>query len=232
MPRSAQPTPQDAVSQIKSLTASTDKKNLLIDVKLDVNNFNLWYYSIKLLLEDEDQADETAVIAPGDCPFGIKATARSKRIVFSNCSPQLQSGLIQFETAPQMWNFIYRKFSGKNVARKNQGIKQLATFRFNKTTVQENILELVNLVASTEISAGTKTISIEELGIHMLLNCLPSRFHGVRSVLESKDEELDIHTVTASLISEEDRQLAREDSDAHSSNKIHPGNDSPKENDP
>jgi hypothetical protein len=78
-PRSAQATPptQDNLSQIKSLTASTDKKNLLIDVKLDVNNFNLWFYSIKPLLEDEDQVDETAIIAPGDCPFGIKATARS-----------------------------------------------------------------------------------------------------------------------------------------------------------
>ncbi len=104
-----------------------------------------------------------------------------------------------------MWNFIYRKFSGKNVARRNQGIKQLATFRFNK----ENILELINLVASTEIAAGTKTISIEELGVHMLLNCLPSRFHGVRSVLESKNEELNVNTVTSSLVAEEERQIAR-----------------------
>ena len=78
--------PVNSLSQIKSLTGSTDKKNLLIDVKLDANNFNLWYYSIKLLLEDEDQVDPSATIAPGDCPFGIKATARSKRIVFSNCS--------------------------------------------------------------------------------------------------------------------------------------------------
>ncbi len=134
----ASPSTNQSDQQIKSLTASTDKKNLLIDVKLDANNFNLWYYSIKLLLEDEDQVDSTTAIAPGDCPFGIKATARSKRIVFANCTPQLQPGLIQFETAPEMWNFIYRKFSGKNVARKNQGIKQLATFRFNKATVQGN----------------------------------------------------------------------------------------------
>ena len=118
-----------------------------------------------MLLEDEDQLDASAVINAGDCPVGIKATARSKRIIFSNCSPELQPGLIQFESAPEMWNFIYKKFSGKNVARKNQGIKKLATFRFAQKTVQENILLLINLVASTEIAAGTKSISIEELGV-------------------------------------------------------------------
>jgi hypothetical protein len=197
--------------QIKSLTSSTDKKNLLIDVKLNTYNFNLWFYAIKMLLEDEDQLDANITAATGDCPVGIKDTARSRRIIFTNCSAELQPGLIQFESAPQMWNFIYKKFSGKNIARKNQGIKQLATFRFAQKTVQENILQLVNLVASTEISAGTKTISIEELGVHMLLNCLPSRFHGVRSVLESKNEELDIATLSAALVAEEERQLSRED---------------------
>ena len=164
-----------------------------------------------LLLEDEDQAEPNAAIAPGDCPFGIKATARARRIIFSNCSTELQAGLIQFQSATEMWNFLYRKFSGKNVARKNQGIKKLATFRFSKPTVQENILELTNLISTTEVAAGTKDISIEELGVHMLLNCLPSRFHGVRSVLESKDVELTLADVTASLVAEEDRQLSRED---------------------
>ncbi len=46
-PRSAtasSPSTNQSEQQIKSLTASTDKKNLLIDVKLDANNFNLWYY--------------------------------------------------------------------------------------------------------------------------------------------------------------------------------------------
>jgi hypothetical protein len=84
------PSTNQSDQQIKSLTASTDKKNLLIDVQLDANNFNLWYYSIKLLLEDEDQVDSTTAIAPGDCPIGIKATARSKRlsspIALLNCS--------------------------------------------------------------------------------------------------------------------------------------------------
>jgi hypothetical protein len=166
--------------------SSEQKKSILIDTKLNGSNYNLWFYSIKIVLEDEEQHDSTAVSSPNDCPFVVLDTARAKRIIFLNCSSEVQATLTHCVSATDMWNHLYRLNSGKNISRKNQGIKRLATFRYQKVLVQENIMELVNLVTSTVIAAGTETISIQELGVHMFLNSLPSRFSSKGSKPLSK----------------------------------------------
>ena len=72
-------------------------------------------------------------------------------------------------------------------------------------------MELVNLVNSTLIAAGTETISIQELGVHMFLNSLPSRFNSIRALLEAKEVELTIDMVSKAFVSEEERMNAREE---------------------
>jgi len=193
------------------MSSTEAKKSILIETKLNSSNYNLWFFSIKIVLEDEDQHLEGAVIAEGDCPFVVKDTARAKRIIFLNCSPEVQATMTSCENAPDMWNYLYRQNSGRNLSRKNQGIKRLATFSFAKPTVQENMLELVNLITATAVAAGTETISIQELGIHMFLNALPSRFNSARALLEAREDVLTIEAVRKALISEEERITARED---------------------
>jgi len=184
-------------------------KTTIIETKLTSTNYSLWSFSIKIVLEDEGQHDATAVIEEGDSPFAVRDTPRAKRIIFLNCSQEVQATLTNFESARLMWNHLYRQNSGQNVSRKNHGIKRLATFCYNKPTVQENILELTNLVTATVVAAGTETISIQELGVHMFLNALPFRFNSARALLEAKETELTIDTLSKSLVAEEERILAR-----------------------
>ena len=192
--------------------STNEKKATLIETKLNSINYNLWYFSIKIVLEDEEQHDlEATDVPPEDCPFVVLNTARAKRIIFLNCTTEVQATLTSCETASEMWNYLYRLNSGQNISRKNRGIKRLATFGFKKPTVHENVLELENLVTTTVVAAGTENISINELGVHVLLNSLPSRFNAVRALLEAREQNLTLEEVTKALIAEEERIKARED---------------------
>ena len=187
------------------------KKTPLIDIKLNSTNYNLWCFSIKIVLEDEEQHNPNGVVADGDCPWAVLDTPRAMRIIFHNCSIEIQATLTDCTTAGKMWNLLYRQHSGQNIARKNQGIKRLATFSYSKPTVQENLLELGNIITATTVAAGTESISIQELGVHMFLNALPSRFNSVRSLLEAREDGVTLEAVRKALIAEEERIKARED---------------------
>ena len=103
--------------------SSEQKKSILIDTKLNSLNYNLWCYSIKIVLEEEEQHNSTSVPNPNDCSFVVLDTARAKRIIFLNCSPEVQATITHCVIATDMWNHLYRLNSGNNISRKNQGIK-------------------------------------------------------------------------------------------------------------
>lgn len=167
------------------------EKRTIIETKLNQNNYNLWVYHMKLILEDEKQHDANAAVPENGHPFRIKETARSRRFIFQHTEQEIQTSLIHFETAIEMRDYLYQTYSGQNSARKNQGIKRLALFRVKKA----NLESLMEIISDTEVAAGEKQISIAELGIHMLLNALPSRFSSARAILEAKTEPLSLNVV-------------------------------------
>jgi hypothetical protein len=189
----------------------TEKRNLpTIETKLNQNNYNLWVYHMKLILEDEKQHDPNAEVPENGHPFRIKETARSRRFIFQNTEKEIQTSLIHFDKAIDMWDYLYQTYSGQNAARKNQGIKRLALFRYQKPTIEQNLETLMDIISDTEIAAGDKNISIVELGIHMFLNALPSRFSSVRAILDSKNEAITLISVRTALVAEEERHRERE----------------------
>ena len=191
----------------------TEKRsNLVMDTKLNAGNYNLWVFHILLILEDEQQLDVVDAEVPPNChPTRILDSPRSKRCIFQNVEKEIQTTLIHYTTAVEMWDFLYQTYSGENVGRKNQGIKRLAMFKYDKATIQANLEDLTQLISNTEVASGKLTISIAELGIHMFLNCLPSRFASVRAILEAGTEPLTLSAVRLAMVSEEERHRARDE---------------------
>ena len=192
----------------------TEKRsNLVMDTKLNPGNYNLWVFHILLILEDEQQilTGEDLVVPPNCHPTRIMESPRSKRLIFQNVEKEIQTTLIHYATAVDMWDFLYQTYSGENAGRKNQGIKRLAMFKYDKATIEGNLEDLTQLISNTEVASGKLTISIAELGIHMFLNCLPSRFASVRAILEAGSEPLTLSAVRRAMVSEEERHRDRND---------------------
>ena len=192
----------------------TEKRsNLVMDTKLNSSNYNLWVFHLLLILEDEQQIrnDVNTEVPPNCHPTRILESARSKRLIFQNVEKEIQTTLIHYATAVEMWDFLYQTYSGENAGRKNQGIKRLAMFKYDKATIEGNLEDLTQLISNTEVASGKLTISIAELGIHMFLNCLPSRFGSVRAILEAGSEPLTLSAVRRAMVSEEERHRDRND---------------------
>jgi hypothetical protein len=68
----------------------------------------------------------------------------------------------------------------------------------------ENLLALNN-IQDTIMAAGEKTIKIEDLGLEMFLNALPTSFTVMRSHLQQSDKEFDYQVVKKAMISDEVR---------------------------
>jgi hypothetical protein len=191
--------------------SSKQKTNQVdMDNKLNENNYLLWHKEATIIFEDENLVDKQKQPGPNDDPFCIKDSARAQRIIFSNVSKNIQSQLVNLKSAPEMWNYTYREFSGTNKFRKNQGIKKLATATYDSSmTLDDNLLELESTIIATETASGSKSISIVELGIHMFLNCLPERFSNCRTILDTQPQEVTLSLLKSTLKEENERHKER-----------------------
>ena len=126
------------------------KKNLEIDVKLTKDNYAFWNFKMLPLLEDEELTANDIVVLDADGvvgnnpPENLVDSARAKRAILQNISEDIALMLMPLKTAPEMWTFLYRNFSGKNDTRKFTGIKALAQFTYSKPTLQENVIVASN----------------------------------------------------------------------------------------
>ena len=195
---------------------NAQKKNLEIEVKLSKENYAFWNFKMLPLLEDEELIATAVVLTDAEAAVGnnppenLVDSARAKRAILQNVSEDIALMLMPFKTAPEMWSFLYRNFSGKNDTRKFTGIKALAQFAYSKPTLQENIQDLQILLHQTIIAAGSETFRFDELAIAMFLNCLPERFHPTRSILEQTTSELTLDKVITALNAENERSTVRE----------------------
>ena len=206
-------------SQIKSLIASSNeggkKSSILLSIKLEgENNFSRWFKALKLLAEEEGlKVNPDDYVAIGDCPLYLSDGPRAQRMVYENCSAEIQESLNNLDDANFMLDDIYSRYSGKNAVRKYQGIKNLTNFKFTDKTVQANFNRLKNILADTITASGSKEIALEELAIHMFLFALPSRFDTIVSMIENKDELPPIDKLISQLRNEELRLAKRQGGD-------------------
>jgi hypothetical protein len=98
-----------------------------------------------------------------------------------------------------MWDYLYSTYSGVNTARKYEGVKALALFKYGPGSVSYNFERARKLVMSTKIAAGKDTVSFDELAVAMLLNSLPTRFNATRAILESTGKEVSMQLSQNSL---------------------------------
>ena len=182
-----------------------------LSFKLDDTNYAAWSFAMQIVFEDAGcNAPSGAETVPNENPFRILNTPRAKLLIIQNVSPPLYAQLQHFQDACEMWNYLYRTYSGTNHVRMMEGVKLLATVKFTKPTMAANLENLLNMVTNTKIATGSDTISIERLAVFMFLNCLPARYSNVRSNLEQSPDTITMASMTEALKADDARQSSRD----------------------
>lgn len=187
-------------------SSESNSSRLTIPTKLNSENYRLWSFQIKMLLSVEKLVDET-LAATG---FQVLDNSKAKMAICINCSPEVLNALLDLETAPIMWTYLFETYAGKNRSRLNSGIKALAGIVYDaKLSALSNLLALNKIMQDTVMAAGEDTIKITDLGLAMFLNALPPSFAVMRSHLEQSNTDFDYQVVKKAMIAEEERMGAR-----------------------
>ncbi len=195
---------------------STEKQNKVeTPLNQNGNGFKLWEFHLLNILAAESLMKELTanekdtLIKAGKSPVEIPDSAKAKRIITMNCSNDLVVMLLNLSTAQDIWDFLYNKFSGKKQNRKNAGIKHIATYKFTRSSMSDNLTAIQNILSATQIAAGSETIGLEDLAVTMFLNSLPDKYSAVRTVLENQTGTLKLSQIATSLSAEEEKMTAR-----------------------
>ena len=140
---------------------------------------------------------------------------RAKRGLITNCSESILKSLLHFDSAPEIWEYLYTTYSGENPSRKFAGIKKLASIRLVHSSMKENLLQLKQICHDTVVASGNDSIKIEELGVAMFLNCLPTRFASIRLVPDKSTTGHSLNSISAALLAKDERQNSRDNSAVH-----------------
>ena len=188
---------------------STATNEKYVSELLSGPNYLTWEYEIKFVLEDENCRKTSTTESTA---FAIVDSPKACRIILRSVDPTIRVALLGLgiQSAPEMWSHLYDSFSGKNVARKTEGIKSLALFKFGSGTVAENFNRLQRIITATHVAAGTKTVAFEDFGVAMLMNSLPNRFAATRAILEASGNEVSLQNARSALSAEEQRHGMRE----------------------
>ena len=155
--------------QIKSLMQS-DYENKLptkaayVSELLNETNYLTWEQEIKFTLEDENCKD-APLIGPtpnGENPFRVTDSATTCRILLKSVDAAIRVNLLSHKTGPAIWNYLYQTYSGVNNARKFEGIKAIALFKFGPGSVGSNFERIRKLVMGTHIAAGKDHVTFDE----------------------------------------------------------------------
>lgn len=190
-------------------TFSNNSKNLSINVKLTEDNYSMWVYSMKPMLDDEKLVDSTNATV-----FQVINSARALRAIQLNISDELVPAIMHYTTAPEVWDYLFTTYSGANRSRMFTGIKKLALIKFEKSSLKDNLLQLELLIRNTTVAAGQATIKIEDLAMAMFMDCLPDTYSAVRSILEQNAGTNSLADIKKVLIAEDERITMRANSKA------------------
>ena len=78
---------------------------------------------------------------------------------------------------------------------------------------KENLQEVSRIIQDTVVDSGSETFRFDDLGVAMLLNCLPEAFHSTRAILEQSTAALTMKSVSAALLAEDERIRTRDAAD-------------------
>lgn len=190
-----------------------DNKVPTIECKLTATNYNLWIFQMKALLLDQECILIEAEPVIGGHPLRLNdSKPRSQLCIIKNCSQEILPSLMHFSAANEMWDYLYKMYSGENAARKLAGIKKLAGTKFlSVSTLEENFQRLDSTLAETITAAGSATINLSELAVTMFVDTLPSRFNSVRTFIETHDPPLKYSEIRNYLVADDQRQAQRVD---------------------
>lgn len=164
---------------------------------------------MKPMLDDEKLIDSANTTS-----FQVINSARALRAIQINISDDLVPAIMHYNTAPDVWTYLFDTYSGTNRSRMFTGIKKLALIKYEKVPLKENILQLELLIRNTTVAAGEATIKIEDLAMAMFMDCLPDTYSAVRSILEQNAGAHTLADVKKVLIAEDERIAMRAGSKA------------------
>ena len=185
----------------------TGGKSLSINCLLTNNNFPLWIFKMKTVLDDENLIDISTDLETGVKQVKIisdpKKEKRAFRALTCNISEEVAGLIIHCQTAQEIWDTLMANYSGTSYARKLLGLQSLCSFRCKNADMRSNVAELRKVLTDTVVAAGSKSITFEEIATAMLINSLPTGFENARSQLTEK-KVANLVAVEQKLIQEEE----------------------------
>ena len=185
----------------------TGGKSLSINCLLTNNNFPLWIFKMKTVLDDENLIDISTDLETGVKQVKIisdpKKEKRAFRALTCNISEEVTGLIIHCQTAQEIWDTLMANYSGTSYARKLLGLQSLCSFRCKNADMRSNVAELRKVLTDTVVAAGSKSITFEEIATAMLINSLPTGFENARSQLTEK-KVANLVAVEQKLIQEEE----------------------------
>ena len=205
--------PNPAVQEEKE---STGGRSLNINFPLTKeDDWEVWSDSMIEMLVDEkllEYHEGKDGKAPTMNWLATDSSARASRAILQNCSVEFKKLLVGCKTATERWDKLYKHFSGTNLGRRLLTIKKMAKFKFSEEKMLDNIRIMETFIRDLTTAAGSNTISIEDLGLALLLHALPSSYAHVRSALEN-DKNVTMATAKDKILNEEQSQLAALEAD-------------------
>ena len=196
------------------MTTEAEKSSNLLKLatKLNESNYSLWFFQMEILLQQEkllELEEECTVWAIENQLPAIVESPKARMCIVINCNETIMTSLMLMKSAKEMWEHLFKTYSGENYSRKLEGIRGLASLRFTGGSVTDFMDKIFLKLNATIIAAGKDEISLTELTLALMLNSLPNRFATVRAQLEQDVKNLTIINVRAKLKEEEQRQTLR-----------------------
>ena len=194
-----------------------DKETSVDLTKLNEDNYSLWLFGIKILLQSEDlmafaKGDETAAkpdkaTKASDWAVWNKKQSRTAVILLSSIEKRLHGSLINCDGPAEMWTKIESLYGISSEDAKQSLWVKFYNFRFQDgVKMKIQVEEFENIIKKIK-DAGEKISESAIIG--KLLSSLPARFSSLCTAWEStaKDEQK-LSNLIARIIREDTRLAA------------------------
>lgn len=198
-------------------TASLMEKLQVVE-KFEGENFHLWKFKMKMVLEERDLWDIVSgdEQRPEDSAGAVAFNKRSKKALATICLSLANSQLLQVRhcTAPEeAWRVLERLYENKSLAN-----RLFLRRKFFTTQMAEgdNVLAHITKVRTMADKLEAVGAGIEEEDTVMTLLCsLPESYGSLITALESRAEDLTLEFVAARLLHEEQKRLENHTMDSN-----------------
>ena len=179
-----------------------------------LQNYNLWKFQITVLLESNGSLNVVTGAArkprPTEDTDGklleawLKKDACGKKMLILTIDRSLQSHIMNYTTANQMWSKICEMFEKKGELRKNKLLQAFYSAQYEKgTSIIDHVSKIENLYHQLKEVDPTMN---ERMVVNKILCTLPERLNTFKTMWEMNDAlEQTLSNLTSRLLTEEDR---------------------------